>query len=116
MMLEILHKTIVTFLVIYAVSDILVRIYGFFASDIFAKDKYIAVIRVKNCEDELENAVRSVIMRTLSRRGGGELPYLLIVDLGSDDGTAEIAKRLCLDYDFVYYMTDDEYNDFRRDK
>ena len=35
----------------------------------------------------------------------------MIVDTGSTDSTEKIARKLCDDYGFIYYMTEEKYNE-----
>lgn len=112
-MADIIFKTLVTFCVIYSLIDIAARVISvFFNSDLHKNDVFV-VVRVKNQEDKIECIIRSLIWKTLSRRGGGKLPIILIVDVGSDDRTREICMRLCEDYRFIYYTTESKYNEIK---
>ena len=113
-MSEILIKTLITFLLIYALSDIAVRIFRFFTHNEMHKSELFVVIKVKNQESNLEYIVRSIIWRFLNQNGGVRVPYILIVDMGSDDGTEKIAKKLCSDYEFIYYASEDKYNEMKK--
>jgi len=113
-MYEVLLKTFVTFLVIYALIDIVSRFFGFFVKGKNHSGETLVVIKVKNQEANLEYIVRSVIWRFLNKNGGTKVPYILIVDLGSDDSTNVIAQKLSEDYEFIYYATENKYNEMKK--
>ena len=108
-MSDVLFKTFVTFFVIYALIDMFTKIFRFFAEERTKSE----VIRVKNQEENIEGVIRSVIWKFLSRSAGGEIPFILIVDTGSTDSTEKIARKLCDDYGFIYYMTEEKYNEMK---
>ena len=83
----------------------------FFFKPINGDDVYV-IIKVRNREKDLEYIVRSVVWRNLKQSGGGFVPNVLIVDMGSDDSTAAIARALADDYSFIYYITQEEYASF----
>ncbi len=107
----VIFKTIVTFLAAYAVIDIIIRLVGFFFRPVSGDDVYV-IIKVHNREKDLEYIIRSVIWKNLSESKGGFVPNVLVVDMGSDDSTAAIARRLADDYSFIYYITQEEYASF----
>lgn len=111
-MSDVIFKTFVTFFVIYALIDMFTRIFRFFAEE-RTRSEVIVVIRVKNQEENIEGVIRSVIWKFLSRSAGGEIPFILIVDTGSTDSTEKIARKLCDDYGFIYYMTEEKYNEMK---
>ena len=113
-MYEVLLKTFVTFFVIYALIDIFCRFFRAFTNKKTHFGETFVVIKVKNQETNLECIVRSVIWRFLNQNGGIKVPYILIVDLGSGDATGEIAQRLSVDYDFIYYAPEDKYNEIKK--
>ncbi len=113
-MAEIIMKTFITFLVIYALIDIAIRIIGNFHNDDNDKNDVFVVVRVKNQEENLEYIIRSLIFRLLSQSGGGKIPLILIVDSGSEDKTSEIGMRLSEDYHFIYYTTESKYNEMKK--
>ena len=103
-------KALVTVLVIYAVVDIVSR----FLEAVLNPKSYnnndtFVVIRVKNQEKNLECAVRSVVWQCLKVSRGERIPNILIVDGGSSDETPEIAQKLCSQYSFVFYTTEDHF-------
>lgn len=110
-MISVLIKSFITFLAIYGFVQLIKDVIDFCAmpSGDNANDTVI-VIKVKNSEETLEGAVRSVIWKCLKSSFWGKIPDILIVDLGSDDSTAQIAQKLCEDYSFIYYTTEDLYN------
>ena len=109
-MLNILIKSVVTVLVIYAVIDI-VKNFAFYLVGIKkgAADNVFIAIKVKNNQEHLEGIVRRIIWQQLKLSNGGYIPTILIVDMGSTDETRKIALKMCDDYDFIYYTTEDEY-------
>ncbi|MBE7030828.1 MAG: glycosyltransferase [Ruminococcaceae bacterium] len=110
-MWEIFLKSLNTVLVVYALVDIISKTFVLvFRKKPTISDDVFVVIRVKNQEQNLECIIRSVIWKNLSRTGGGRVPNILVVDLGSEDATPEIAQRLCDDYGFIYYTTEEQYN------
>lgn len=109
-MITVIIKSLVTFFAIYGFVEFAKALYNCFAvPSNNPENDLVIVIKVKNSEETLEAAVRSVIWKCLNCAYGGKIPDILIVDLGSDDATAEIAKKLCDDYSFIYYTTDDLY-------
>ena len=110
-MITVLIKSFITFLAIYGFVQFIKDVIDFFAmSSVGNKNDTVIVIKVKNSEETLEGAVRSVIWKCLKTSFWGKIPDILIVDLGSDDSTALIAKKLCDDYSFIYYTTEELYN------
>jgi len=108
-MADIILKTLITFFCIYGLTDFLKNILSFFFSPKNPYEDIVLVIKVLNSEKTLEATVRMIIWKALSQSRGGFTPKILIVDMGSSDTTAEIAKRLSLDYSFINFMTYDEY-------
>lgn len=113
-MFEIIFKTLITFFTVYALIDIFTKVINFFVSEGSQKGETFIVIKVKNQENNLEYIVRSIIWDFLTKSGGTKVPYILIVDVGSNDCTDKIAKRLCEDYEFIYYATEDKYNEMKK--
>ena len=114
-MLSVLVKSVFTFLIIYALMDIFHKIFlGIFSVDENKKDIFL-FIHVKNQEETIEYIIRCTLFNYLHRYGGREVPYIVIVDNGSEDKTAIISQKLCEDYDFVYYTTYDEYCEFKKE-
>ena len=108
-MADVVIKTLITFFCIYGLTDFLKSVLKFFFLSKNPLDNLVIVIKVLNSEKTLEGTIRMLIWKTLSTSYGGFTPNILIVDMGSTDSTAEIAKKLCNDYDFISYKTYDEY-------
>lgn len=109
-MLSVLFKSVLCFLAVYAAADIARRIIGFFfAKTPAVKDDVFVVIKVKKHTNCIEGVVRSIIWQSLSLCGGGFVPSILIVDMGCDDETSRIAQKLCDEYGFIYYTTNEKY-------
>ena len=109
-MFDILLKSVVTVLVIYAIIDIVKNFIFYFAGiKRYGDNNAFIAIKVKNNDEELEGVVRRIIWQELKLTNGGYVPTILIVDMGSTDDTQKIALKLCDDYDFIYYTTEDEY-------
>ncbi|MBR2405102.1 MAG: glycosyltransferase [Clostridia bacterium] len=109
-MITVLIKSFLTFFAIYGLVQLIKDIIDFFALSSDHANETVIVIKVKNSEETLEGVVRSVIWKCLKSSFWGKIPDILIVDLGSDDSTAQIAQKLCEDYSFIYYTTEDLYN------
>lgn len=106
----ILLKAVVTVLVIYAVVNILSKLFKsiFFPEPYNNRDSYV-IIRVKNQEKNIEGIVRSVIWHNLKTNCGGYVPNIIIVDSGSDDSTQKVCEKLCDQYSFIFYTTDEDF-------
>ena len=112
-MIDVLFKTFVTFFVIYGMAEMLSKCLSHFKS---GENKEIFIfIHVKNKEESLEYIVRTTIINYLAKYGGRIIPYVVVVDKGSQDSTKEISQKLANDYDFLYYATEEEYNQFIND-
>ena len=92
----------------------LYHILFFFEKEKSTKDVFV-FIHVRNQEENIEYIIRCTIFNYLHTYGGRIVPYIVIVDKGSSDKTEIIARKLSKDYDFVYYATEDEYNQFKKD-
>ena len=115
-MWNILLKSIITVLVIYAVIDIAKNIVLYFISrKMGSADNVFIAIKVKNHQEHLERIIRKIIWQYLNLNNGGFIPSILIVDQGSTDDTPNIALRLCDDYSFIYYTTQEEYEKLKGD-
>ncbi len=109
-MVDIVVKTALTFLVIYGFVQVIADIAGFFFKTKKSDDELFIVIKVKNSADSLESTVRLIIWKWLCASRGRCVPNILIVDMGSDDDTAEISRKLCDDFEFIYYTTHELYS------
>lgn len=112
-MLNVICKTLITFLVIYAIIKLCSEFFGFLFNEPKDKKDVFVFIRVKNKEESIEYIVRCTILNYLNKYGGRTVPYIVIVDEGSVDKTEEISRRLCNDYDFLFYTSGDEYEEFK---
>ena len=106
----ILWKALVTVIVIYA----LITIFGKIAIAIFSPSPYtnrdaFVVIKVKNQEENIEGVIRGIIWHNLKISKGGYVPNILIVDSNSSDRTKEIADKLCEQYSFIFYTTEEQF-------
>ena len=109
-MYEIVFKTVITFFVVYALLDIIVRVTELlFNKDNDTEESTFIVVKVLNQEKNLEYIIRSIIWKNLTAAKGGKLPTVLIVDMGSTDETPEIASRLARDYPFIHCTDIDDY-------
>ncbi len=114
-MSTILLKTIITFLIIYGFIELCTKFFGLFLGLNDNQKEIFIFIHVRNQEKSLEYIIRTTIFNYLNSYGGRTVPYLVIVDKGSDDKTEEISRKLCMDYDFLYYATEDEYLNFKNE-
>lgn len=109
-MYQIVFKTIITFFVVYALLDIIVRIIDMiFGRDKGDEESTFIVVKVMNQENNLEHIIRGIIWKNLTAAKGGRLPTVLIVDMGSTDDTLEIASRLAKDYPFIHCTDIEDY-------
>lgn len=109
-MIELIAKTIISFLVIYGFIALVKSVFSVVFSPKGSYDDIVVVVKVLNSEESLEATVRMILWKCLKFTHGGFVPNILIVDMGSTDSTAEIAKRLCADYSFIEYTTAELYN------
>ena len=106
----ILWKALVTVLVIYALITILGKIIiAIFAPAPYTNRDAFVVIKVKNQEENIEGVIRGVIWHNLKISKGGYVPNILIVDANSNDRTKEIADKLCEQYSFIFYTTEEQF-------
>lgn len=112
-MSSILLKTTITFLVVYAVIDIISGFLTYLFKNSSCKNDVFVFIHVKNQEKTIEYIVRSTIINYLNKYGGRIVPFIVIVDKGSIDQTEDISRKLCKDFEFVYYTTYDKYINFK---
>ncbi len=110
-MIELVTKTIITFLVIYGFIALVRAVFNAVFSPKGSYDDIVVVVKVLNSEESLEATVRMILWKCLKFTHGGFVPNILIVDMGSTDSTSEIARRLCADYSFIEYTTSELYNE-----
>lgn len=106
-MWDIIFKVAIVFLLIYFVCDFFKKVVEIKRNN--DRLNTVIVVRVKNREEDIERIVRSLIWKCLKVSNGGYIPYIMIVDMGSQDNTLDIAKKLNKEYDFIIPMTYDEY-------
>ncbi len=116
MITTIVIRSIVTFFFIYGFVQLIKDIIAFSTDAYKERKKCTLVIKVKNGESSLEYTIRMLIWKFLSSSSGGYIPEILIVDMGSDDLTEKIAKKLCNDYSFIYYTTSELYEKAKGNK
>ena len=114
-MLQVFFKTFVTFFFIYGIVEMLSKIYTMFKEGKNEKREIFIFIHVKNLEHTLEYIIRSTIFDYFMKYGGRTVPNIVVVDKGSNDRTEEICKKLCKDYEFLYYASEKEYLDFKNE-
>lgn len=79
---------------------------------ILKNDKYLKtelVLKVKNDEETIENTVRILAEEIFFTAREKIVINLVIVDMGCDDSTMEIAKILQKEYSFIRLTTKEEY-------
>lgn len=107
-LISVFIKSIVTFLAIYGLVQLLKDLWLWFLKENKCEDLVI-VIKVKNSEESLEATIRMIIWKYLKYESECKLPEIIIVDMGSEDSTPEIARKLCQEYCFIHYTTEDIY-------
>jgi len=104
------------FFAINGIFSILIDIISFFysrANTATAAEQCI-ILPVKNNQNDIEALLRSVVWQNLHNKNGGCVPDIFVVDLGSNDETPEILKRICDDYDFIHVTDKEGYIDLIR--
>lgn len=109
-MLEIIIKSLCIVLLIYAVITIISK---FVETSKKPSKIYFAVIKIDETTDNIEMLLRSIIWKSLSISGGGFVPNILVVDGGANEEVINIVFKLAKEYEFIYYIKEDEYNEFR---
>jgi len=66
-------------------------------------------VTVKDQEDTVEGVVRSLAWNMMSEHESCCVRDMIIIDMGSGDGTLEIVKKLAEEYKFIKVMTREEY-------
>ena len=114
-MLQVFFKTFVTFFLVYGIIEMFSKLFSVIREERKEKKEIFIFIHVKNLEHSLEYIIRSTIFDYFIKYGGRTVPNIIVVDKGSDDCTQEICKKLCRDYEFLYYATEKEYLDFKNE-
>ncbi len=104
------------FFAINGIFSILIDIISFFCSRINSDTaaEQCIVLTVKNNQNDIEALLRSVVWQNLHKKNGGHVPDIFVVDLGSDDETPEILRRICQGYDFIHVTDKEGYIDLIR--
>lgn len=113
-MFYILLKSLFTLLTIFVISRLCRLAYGLVFKEKESKEVFV-FIHVKEQEETIEYIVRCTIINYLHKYGGRTVPYIVIVDHGSTDKTKEIAQKLCDDYDFLFFTTSQQYEEFKKE-
>lgn len=90
-------------LAIYGLIEITKTIYYTVTCTKLKSDGIYFIIAVKNQEKEIEMFIRSTIFRILYGKEEN-IKNIIITDLGSNDNTKKIIKKLSEDYDFINNM------------
>lgn len=72
-------------------------------------ESYLIVVKVINKQDTIEGILRSIVWDNLKR---GEVPPILVVDMGSTDDTPRILSRLEQEYSFIHVTDKNGYKDY----
>lgn len=104
-MFGIILGSILSFFAAFGIIEFIIFIY----SEIGKKsDTYFVTIPVMNRQDEIEGIVRTAFLNSHS--------YVVVVDLGSTDGTRAILEKLKERYDYLTVLSYEEYTSFLKDK
>ncbi len=95
------------FFVIVGILSLIQNVWGWVCGIGKKNDDMYVVLTVKNQQDSVESMIRSIVWQNLHAQNGGVIPQIVVVDLGSEDETPNILKRLANDYKFVH-ITDKE--------
>ena len=112
-MWEIIWKVFVTFLIIYFVFDVIEKTVTFTIND--KKKQRAIIVKVRNRASDIEGVIRGLVWRCLKESFGGFIPYIIVIDMGCEDETMDIVRRLSNEYSFLIPMTLDEYEQIRRE-
>ena len=96
--MELILNTIFWTLAIYGLFEIIKNIIYIFTYTKLKSDGIYLIIAAKNQENKIEGFLRSILFKILY----GKEEYIkniFFTDLKSTDGTKEIAKRLCEEYE-----------------
>ena len=95
MLWEFIFYTVISFLSVYGLVELIIYILDFVYDIKTLKDKIIyTVVAVKNEEERIENIVRTLLVKTLKNGSGVADHRLLVVDMGSEDATYEMLKLM----------------------
>lgn len=110
-MFKVFFFSILSFFALYGLIHIIGSVFHRFPA---AAEKQLStpytVLAVKDCADCIESAIRSIVWHMQSNTDS--LPYghdLVVINLGSDDETAEILDRLADEFESVHPMSKESY-------
>lgn len=95
------------FLAVVGVISIVEGIVGWFLNRGNKNGDMYVVLTVKNQQETIEGLLRGIVWQNLHCENGGHVPQIVVIDLGSNDDTPNILKRIADDYKFVH-ITDKE--------
>ena len=99
-MLDFIVSAIIWILALYGLIEIIKNIYYICTCTNLESDGIYFIIAVKNQEEKIEGFLRAVLFKLIY----GKEDYVknvIVADLGSNDKTKEIAKKLEEDYKFI---------------
>ncbi len=100
-MIEIIIYTVVGALCFCGIVSVVSAICLWFYNNGNGMGEYI-VLPVKGHMEDIEFRIRGAIVRR--RRASRRLPQIYLADFGADSETAEIAKRLCDEFDVLKWV------------
>ncbi len=100
-------EAIFWFFAIVGVFSLITDFTGFFTALKKEKNEPYVVLTVKDQQECVEGMIRSIVWQNLHAKNGGRVPKIIVVDLGSSDGTPQILQKIANDYNFVE-ITDKE--------
>ncbi|MBE7020573.1 MAG: glycosyltransferase [Ruminococcaceae bacterium] len=109
MFIDFLFGALVCFFSVYGFVMLFINIRSYIDDKSILKDKTVyTVIAVKNEENSIERVVDSLLMKLLKDDNGAYRNRLAVIDLGSEDNTLGILKKMEEDRQplFVYDMDD----------
>ena len=109
MLWEFVFYTLISFLSVYGLVELIIYIIDFVYDVKTLKDKVIyTVVAVKDEEERIENIVRTLLVKTLKNGSGVADHRLLVVDMGSEDNTYKMLKMMEEDKNGLISMKYDE--------
>lgn len=109
-MLEIFLISILTFFACIGMAHVFNGwLLNYFETDKNARNLPSAVYYVKNRQNDIENVIRTFLWRLSAEKRFNEIVRLDVVDLGSEDETYSILKRLEDEYDFLHVFDKKSY-------
>ncbi|MBQ2890325.1 MAG: hypothetical protein IJE44_01600 [Clostridia bacterium] len=106
-MLETFLMTVFCILAVYGAVKFIFLVCSFFINAQSKKIKRHTAIFLKNNEEEVESAIRAILLDQTEFRGD-----IIAVLKDSTDGTEEILRRLSRENEAILVMTEEEYIDF----